>query len=65
MLAPAAVYCEGGNVWTVGSGGAARLGSEGWRVIGELPGKLGLVTGRGAEEIWIAGDRGVFRGMPR
>ena len=50
------------NVWLAADGGIARYDGKSWRRVDGAAQAALVVTGRSAQEIWFAGDSGVWTG---
>jgi len=48
-------------LWLVGDGGLAHFDGRRWLRATDAPGPLAAVAGRGADEVWVGGQRGLFR----
>jgi hypothetical protein len=51
-------------LWLAGEGGLAFFDGKVWRRVADAPAPLAAVAGRGAGEVWIGGERGLFRIEP-
>ena len=52
-------------LWLAGEGGLACFDGKAWRQVPTAPAPLAAVAGRGADEVWVGGERGLYRVEPR
>jgi hypothetical protein len=59
---PHAIWgARGDALWLVGDGGLGFSDGATWRPVADAPKPLAAVAGRGAGEVWVGGEHGLFR----